>query len=306
METRAHFIIIGGFVLAAIAAGFLFVLWLGGGSRDYDEYVVVFEGNASGLSQGSPVRFNGVQKGEVRRLTIDPENPKIVRALIRVDGDTPVKEDTVAKLELAGFTGLAIIQLDGGTIEAEYLRNVGRPPQEITALPSGLAVFLDGSGEIVARINQLLSEENTQTITNTLHSLEDIMATIAENDAQIADTIQSAATFSKNLADASEQIASIVDSLDALMAEDAPGAVADARQAIVDLQVLLQSVQDVVDENAEPLSLFTEQGLSQFGPALSEVRRTFRTLDEVLREIDRDPRGYLLGESTPQHEGDAR
>ncbi len=306
METRAHFIIIGGFVLAAIAAGFLFVLWLGGGRSDFDEYFVVFEGNASGLSQGSPVRFNGVQKGEVRRLKIDPEDPNIVRALIRVDGDTPVKTDTAARLELAGFTGLAIIQLDGGTKDAEFLRDVGRPPQTIRAESGGLAAFLDGSGEIVARINQLLSEENTQTITNTLHSLEDIMATIAENDAEIAETIKSAATFSKNLADASEEIASIVENLDALMAEDAPGAVEDARKALVDLQILVESVQAIVDDNAEPLAIFAEQGLSQFGPALSEVRRTFRTLDEVLREVDRDPRGYLLGESTPQHEGEGR
>jgi hypothetical protein len=29
----------------------------------------------------------------------------------------------------------------------------------------------------------------------------------------------------------------------------------------------------------------------------------FRSLDQVLREIDRDPRGYLLGESTPRYEG---
>jgi hypothetical protein len=27
-----------------------------------------------------------------------------------------------------------------------------------------------------------------------------------------------------------------------------------------------------------------------------------RTLDQILREIDRDPRGYLFGESTPRYE----
>ncbi len=58
----------------------------------------------------------------------------------------------------------------------------------------------------------------------------------------------------------------------------------------------------LVAENREPIAAFTNQGLAQIGPAVSEARRTMRTLDQVLREIDRDPRGYLFGESTPRYE----
>ncbi|MBI1393054.1 MAG: MCE family protein [Alphaproteobacteria bacterium] len=303
METRAHYVLIGGAVLAAIGLAFLFVLFLAGGRSEYDEYVVIFDGNASGLSEGSAVRFNGVQKGEVKELTIDPEDPEIVRALIRVDNDTPVKTDTVAKLELAGFTGLAIIQLEGGSKGAQKLKEVGRPPQSILAQSGGLAAFLDGSGEIVARVNQLLSEENTETITNILHSLETTAAAVADNDEAIRATIQNTATFTEGLANASERLDRITLSLDKLLADDAPEAVAEAKATLSDLRVLIASLQGVVDENAEPLAIFAEQGLSQVGPTFVEARRTLRTLDQILREIDRDPRGYLLGESTPQHQG---
>ena len=58
----------------------------------------------------------------------------------------------------------------------------------------------------------------------------------------------------------------------------------------------------IVEENREPLAIFADQGLAQMGPAVSEARRLFRTLDQILREIDRDPRGYLFGESTPTYE----
>lgn len=303
METRAHFVLIGGAVLAAIGLAFLFVLFLVGGRGEFDEYVVMFEGNASGLSQGSPVRFNGIQKGEIRTLKIDPEDPTIVRATIRVDSDTPVKTDTSAKLELAGFTGLAVIRLDGGSKNAEYLKNVGRSPQEIIAQSSGLAAFLDGSGEIIARVNAILSEENTESITSILHSLDITFAAIAENDEAIRTTLTNAAAFTTDLAETSERLAEVAANLDKLFAEDAPGAVEEARAALADVRALVASLQGVVDDNAEPLAQFTEQGLGQVAQTLTEARRTFRTLDEILRELDRDPRGYLLGESTPEHKG---
>jgi hypothetical protein len=61
-----------------------------------------------------------------------------------------------------------------------------------------------------------------------------------------------------------------------------------------------------VAENREQIRIFTDQGLAQVGPAVAEARAMFRTLDQVLREIDRDPRGYLLGESTPRYEGESQ
>ncbi|MEM6538974.1 MAG: MlaD family protein [Pseudomonadota bacterium] len=301
METRAHYVLIGGAVLAAIGLAFLFVLFLVGGRGDYDEYIVRFDGDANGLSRGSPVTFNGVQKGSVAEINIDRENPRIVRATIKVDKDTPVTIDTTAQLESVGFTGVSLIRLKGGTSENQLLKDV-RPQPEIPVEAGGLAALLAGSGEIVGRINQILSSENAESVTEILNSVETIAAAIAENETAISETIQNTATLTENLASASERVARVLENLDTLMEEDAPATVAEARAALVDLRTLLARVQGVVDENAEPIALFADQGLSQVGPAFIEARRTLRTLDQVLREIDRNPRGYFLGGSTPEHE----
>jgi hypothetical protein len=65
METRAPFIVVGAFVLAAIGAVFGFVYWLhntaGGGART--EHHVQFEGSVSGLLVGAAVLFNGIRVG---------------------------------------------------------------------------------------------------------------------------------------------------------------------------------------------------------------------------------------------------
>ncbi|MEO0399701.1 MAG: MlaD family protein [Pseudomonadota bacterium] len=304
METRANYVFIGTVVLAVIALAAMFVAIQSRGSVSYDEYDIVFRERVSGLSRGAPVRFNGVQKGDVQELIIDRDNPSIVVARIRVESDTPVKTDTKAELELVGFTGLAVIQLVGGTASAELLKDVTKGVPRLEADTSGFAAFLSGSGDIVAAANRLLSDDNTAAFGNILASLDVTTKAIADNDAAIRETVQNAAVFSKNLAEASDQLSSVTANLDKLIGEDAPETLDETKRAIEDLQELLAGLQSVVDENREPIAVFAEQGLAQVGPALAEVRRTFRTLDQVLREVDRDPRGYLLGESTPRHNGD--
>ena len=296
METRAHYVLIGAVVLITVALAFGFVLWLGQTKRNYDEYDVIFRERVSGLSVGAAVSFNGIQKGEVRELTIAPDNPGIVIARIRVDSDTPVKTDTKAELELVGFTGLAIIQLVGGSAEEELLKNVTRGVPKIEADAGGIAQILAGSNDIIASANRLLSEQNTEAFTRILASVDTLTATLAEQDENIA------ATF-ENFAVASAKLSATADSLDKLLANDAPTTVAEARATLAETKALVVEMRGAIAENRESIRIFTDQGLAQVGPAVAEARAMFRTLDQVLREIDRDPRGYLLGESTPLYEG---
>lgn len=90
METRAHHILIGLFVVGIVTAGIVFGLWLGksGSDRAFDTYDIVFEEAVQGLSQGNTVQFNGIRVGDVSRLRLDPNDPRRVRARIRVNADT--------------------------------------------------------------------------------------------------------------------------------------------------------------------------------------------------------------------------
>jgi phospholipid/cholesterol/gamma-HCH transport system substrate-binding protein len=302
METRAHYVLIGAFVLITMALAFLFVLWLGQTQRDYDEYDIIFRERVSGLTVGAAVSFNGIQKGEVMDLTI-PDDPSIVIARIRVDNDTPVKTDTKAELELVGFTGLAIIQLVGGTADEPLLKDVTRGIPRIEADASGIAQLLAGSGDIVAGANRLLSEENIEAFSRILKSVDTVTASLAEEEDNIAATVANTAKLTEELAAASEKLARASESFERLMASDAPEAVADARRTLKETELLVAELRGAVAENRDSIKVFTNQGLAQVGPAVAEARQLFRTLDQVLREIDRDPRGYLLGESTPLYEG---
>ena len=121
METRAPFVIVGAFVLAAIVAVFGFVYWLQntGGLGPRASYRVQFEGSVPGLLVGAAVLFNGIRVGEVTELGLAPGNPRGVNATISVAATTPVRADTKVGLEFQGLTGVPVIALEGGTQVAQ-------------------------------------------------------------------------------------------------------------------------------------------------------------------------------------------
>ena len=115
METRAPFVIVGAFVLAAIAAVFGFVYWLQntGGLAPRATYHVQFEGSVPGLLVGAAVLFNGIRVGEVSELNLAPDSPRRVNATISVASTTPVRADTRVGLEFQGLTGVPVVALEG-------------------------------------------------------------------------------------------------------------------------------------------------------------------------------------------------
>jgi len=110
METRAHYTLIGAFVVGVILAAFGFIYWLqyAGGLGKQAYYTVKFEQPSGGLASLSAVTFNGVRVGNVMDLRLDPQNPSVLVASISVDPATPIRADTQVELSYQGFTGAPV------------------------------------------------------------------------------------------------------------------------------------------------------------------------------------------------------
>lgn len=177
METRAHHVLIGLFTVIVVVSALLFGLWLAKSSVDseFKDYEVVFNEAVSGLSRGSSVEYSGIKVGDVVNLRLDPNDPRRVLARVRLSGETPIKQDTQAKLALTGITGTSIIQLSGGTPQSPPLTGHDGEPPVIVAAPSPIARLLNNSDDVMTNINLLLhnanevfSSDNVQRLSNTL------------------------------------------------------------------------------------------------------------------------------------------
>ena len=95
METKANYLMIGGFVLGVFAFAFIFIFWMSNLAGGGKQYYIVFNGSVGGLTTGSNVAFNGIKVGEVQSLALDPKDARKVQVLISVDSDTPIRENSM-------------------------------------------------------------------------------------------------------------------------------------------------------------------------------------------------------------------
>ena len=183
METKANYVLIGVFTLVVAVFGLLFALWAAkySSDRDWQEYRVIFSEPVTGLTEGSSVQYNGIAVGTVETLSLAPNDPRRVVAKLKLKADTPVKVDTRAKLSITGLTGVPFIQLTGGSPNAPRLTASSDDLLPvIRAEPSALQNIADTANRLVERMDQVLSEENVQRITDTLENIEGMTGAIAE------------------------------------------------------------------------------------------------------------------------------
>jgi phospholipid/cholesterol/gamma-HCH transport system substrate-binding protein len=181
METRAPFVLIGAFVLAAIAAVFGFVYWLNnaGGLGPRATYHVQFDGSVPGLLVGAAVLFNGIRVGEVTDLGLAPDNPRRVNATISVASATPVRSDTKVGLEFQGLTGVPVIALEGGTLRAMS----GAVPTLIAEQGAGQSMT-QAARDALRRVDSVLAE-NADPLKDTIANFEVFSEGLARNTGKL-------------------------------------------------------------------------------------------------------------------------
>src|SRR6266576_5363488 len=181
METRAPFVVVGAFVLAAIAAVFGFVYWLHntGGLGPRATYHVQFDGSVPGLLVGAAVMFNGIRVGEVTDLGLAPARPRRVNATISVSATTPVRSDTKVGLEFQGLTGVPVIALEGGKL----LVNSGEVPTLIAEPGAGQGVT-QAARDALRKVDSVLAE-NAEPLKNTIANLQVFSDGLARNTGKL-------------------------------------------------------------------------------------------------------------------------
>ena len=303
METRAHHVLIGLVTVLVVAGAMLFGLWLTKSSVDdaFKDYEVIFNEAVSGLSRGSPVQYNGIKVGDVSSLRLDPNDPRRVLARVRLSGDTPVKEDTKAKLTLAGVTGNSFIQLSGGTPQSPKLEGKNGKLPVIVASPSPISQLLNDSSDLVTNINlllhnanQMFSQSNIDNLSSTLANLEQTTGAFANQKGGIGDVIEQLSQAGKQANAALAETQALMHNANSLLGAQGKQAIGSAEQAMQSLAASAATLNSLLQDNRQSID-DGAQGLNQLTPAIRELRETLNALKGISRRLEADPSGYLLG-----------
>ena len=303
METRANYVLIGGFTILASVLLLFFALWAAkfSSDRNWRQYEVIFTEPVTGLTEGGGVQYNGISVGTVDNLSLAPDDARKVIALLKVKADTPVKVDTRAKLSQAGITGQPFIQLTGGSPEAALLEADGsRDIPIIRTEPSALQNIADTANRLVARMDKLISEENIAKLSATIDHLEKTSGSIAGQREDIAALIVNARNATETLQATLANANGSLNKIDRDVIDKLPALMHKLDSTVSNLDSVAVSADAMLAENRPALQSFANDGLSQLGPTLADLRSLMRDLRRVTDRLDGGPARYILGRDAPK------
>lgn len=303
MDDKVNYSLVGLFVLALGAALVAAVLWLAaglGGQQAMNAYQAVIKESVSGLNVNAPVKYLGVDVGKVSRIEIDPRNSQQVRLHFLIDRGTPIKQDSLAVLKTQGLTGIAYIELSGGS--------AGSKP--LLAGDDGVAPTIPFQMSLGARLENVLTNvlANVDRTSNNLNAVFDadnsaalkalladtaaVARALAAQKTALGAGVADAARTARLAARAGEQLGPTLDRIAASalaverMAEVAGGASTRAGLAA-----------DAAASSAQQLSAETLPDLARLLTELTQLSASLRRLSE---QTASSPSSLLLGSPAPR------
>jgi phospholipid/cholesterol/gamma-HCH transport system substrate-binding protein len=295
-----NYALVGAFVLLLGAVLIAVVLWLASGGawqKKYDVYLAVEDESVAGLNLNAPVKYNGVDVGKVQSISLDDTNPKNVNLLFAIERGTPIKEDTIAVLKTQGLTGIAYVELSGGSVASPVLlAKAGASYPVIRTSPSLSARLENVLSSVLAKLddtsnnlNAILSIENQAAFRSTLADMAAIAHSIAARKGSIDTGLVDAATTLKNTARASTKLDSLSDRIG-----HAAAAVEKMGNEVSKTSISAGAAVDGVGADVKRFSLETLPELERLLGELSTLSSSLRVLTEQTR---RDPRSFIFGHS---------
>lgn len=345
METRAHHLLIGSFLLLFLAGILGFALWLAKAQidREVARYNIFFTGSVAGLGMGGDVRFNGIKIGSVSQISIDREDTAKVRVTVDVAADTPIRQDSVASLELQGITGVSFVQISAGSKEAAILPAIHEDDlsllPEIRSRNSTISELFEAAPDLLNRAVRIMSDQNINNIAGIIGDVRQVSIALASRQETLLRAIDGFDRTSADIAiaaraarDVAEKFNDLADeakltlqsargTLDRatrLLDEEASGtfrdasgtlkesqaAVQDLRGAMRDLSGLLTALNEVVAENRAPINAITTDGFGEFRRFIAEARLLVSSLARVAQRLEDDPSAVLFGNRDSEYRGE--
>jgi phospholipid/cholesterol/gamma-HCH transport system substrate-binding protein len=295
MEPKVSYSLVGAFVILFGAILIVIVLWLvrGGPQRNYRTYYAHFFESVSGVNENSIVRYKGVSVGRVRSMGLDPANPERVRLILEIADGTPMKDDTLAGLSAQGLTGLAFVELSGGTPDSPPL--TAAPGQDYPTIKTKPSLRLDHTASMLMNnVNQLAialkdltDDESRASIRKTMANLAELTTALKEREKELDRLFLGADRTLENTREMTERLPALI----TRVTETASALDTMAQQ----IGRTGKSIDSLVSGSQHDVQRFTNETLGEAGLLIAEMRQLTERLQRIAQQVEKNPRSLLFG-----------
>lgn len=277
-------------------------LWLSVGfnQKVYTFYTVYLRESVSGLSEDSPVKYNGVQVGFVKKIKLNIDDPRQVELTLSIEKGIPITTSTSATLISQGITGVTFIGLSAGSSDLTPLQKMpGEPYPVIPAKPSlfnQLDAILKEVSENVNKVSDqaqhIFNEENATYVRNTLANIDKFSAVIAANSSNIDSSLKSADVFLANMAKVSTDFPQILQELKA--------GVKKFNTMADEIGAAGQSVSKTMNAGKVAVDKISQQTIPPAVQLLRRLNTISANLEKVSNEMRQNPSVVIRGTKPPK------
>jgi phospholipid/cholesterol/gamma-HCH transport system substrate-binding protein len=309
-----NYLAVGSLVLVAFVLLIYALYRLTGGVDENDRYIVYYN-NVGGLSEGTPVTYEGYKIGSV--AAIQPERTRQqtryrVELLVR-DG-WRIPEDSLARIFSEGLLAQTVINIDEGSSE-NYLK----PGDQVQGV-LGSDIFA-AMNDVASNVNRLLKRDVRPLLDNLNGRISHLGQQVDERLPAILDGLQSLVDTLQHAADSlprilnsttESQITHIVANSEAI-SENLLTLTRELRETRKSTDALLHQSEATLNENRQDirravtaLRVTLEELSANTETILRNLEGTAHNMNEFSRQIRQNPASLLNGkpprESGMNHE----
>ncbi|MDC0422142.1 MlaD family protein [Hellea sp.] len=317
MERKAHYALIGTFVLVSLAALLAFTAWLSNAQFDkkFDNYEISFRGGVQGLSEGTEVRFNGLKVGDITELRIDPNDNNSVIVDIQVEANTPIDFESIGRMEPLGLTGLNYIQIIPGGPNSRLIKNsTDKDPFRLKGEASRIDLLLGSGGTVMessqaalARINAVMTPEAIMDFHEILNNLKVITSNFVDLkvDPEIFNrTMQSIEQASSDVSLAADAVDVAAKDFDVLIETDVKTVLDRSKismekldKTLSAIEVLSKDSNQLITDGRDAINRLSNSGLTDIEETTDSIRRVVLGLESILINFEQNPTAFIVGSS---------
>lgn len=302
MERDANYVAVGAFVLLITAMAALFVYWYSDtrDQRTFNRYEIYFDGSVGGLGAGSQVRYLGVDVGRVVRIKLDPRTADLVQVIVDIDASAPISARTLAQLAVQGVTGLLNIDLllQRPDTQAESLMAPVASDHYpvIRSVHSNFDVFLSGLPQVVSQLGELTARGNRLLANDNIAALSRLVANLDRAGATLPQAGREAAQLLAELRNATTESRALIAEVKAATASAGPDLIATLarlRGAAEHLATASEQLDGMLVDDRGAVHGFVQQSLPQVEALVRDGRDAARELQQLARSLRENPAQLL-------------
>jgi paraquat-inducible protein B len=327
VSKKANPTLIGAFVVGAVVLVFAAIAIIGSGQlfRKTYEFVLYFEGSVSGLREGAPVKYKGVEIGTITKILLqldDGADANRIPVIIKLDANkisgsrgvggsltdaaglkAAIDRGLRGQLQTESIvTGVLFVALDlFPDSPIKFVQPPGSRYQEIPTIPTTLQKVQDILGQLLAKLDDVDFKQLLNSVTDAVKNLQglannkDLAGAFAGvnqlvNKPELHAAVRSLDQTVRSINQAADGVQKVAGSLDrsvATLSVDLKETLTGVRDAVKQIQLTVANVDGFVDPNSPTTYELTK--------ALKELSGAARSLRLMADFLERNPRALLFG-----------